>query len=158
MKKTKIIHNINNEISKLTPDDVSSMVDPKSKKVPPSILRKPCIKLAECDESSDYNSSDSSLSSENVLTENSDNLTKSDDCHSVSGVIRETVLDDGRKEILYSNGNFKKISADGKNIKTIYYNGDVKETNEESERYYFSEDKTYHTTFNNGLEIIEFPK
>ncbi|XP_050531959.1 centromere protein J isoform X2 [Daktulosphaira vitifoliae] len=157
MRNTKILHNVNNEISKLTLDDVSSMVDPRSKKVPPSILRKPSIKLTESYESSEDNSSNSSQSNENILTGNSDNLTKIDDYNSDSGVIRETVLDDGRKEILYSNGNFKKISADGKTIKTIYYNGDVKETNESSERYYFSENKTYHTTFNDGLEIIEFP-
>lgn len=91
--------------------------------------------------------------------DNEDDVTETNntECNS-SDVIREINLDDGRKEILYSNGNLKKISADGLIIKVIYYNGDVKETREDYERYYFAKNKTYHSTYNSGLEIIEFPK
>ncbi|XP_050429678.1 centromere protein J isoform X2 [Adelges cooleyi] len=155
LKKTKMIHNVNNELSKLTPDMVLSMVDPTLKKVPASILRKPSTST-EYDESSEC-SSDENQFSENIITNDDSDFSDKDNNPNNSGIIRETVLEDGRKEILYSNGNLKKISSDGLNIKIIYYNGDVKETRHDCERYYFSKNKTYHTTFKNGLEIIEFP-
>lgn len=135
------------------------MIDPKTKHIPQSILRKPVST------STDFESSEELSSDENQFSENfthnaneDENTSSSSSRRSSCDVVRETILDDGRKEILYSNGNLKKISADGVNIKVIYYNGDVKETREDSERYYFSKNKTYHTTYNTGLEIIEFPK
>jgi len=160
LRNTKIIHNINSELSKLSPDDASAMTDAKTKNVPISILRKPVSISTDDNESSDELSSDETKfskipmhvsDSEDVNESNSNRRNSCD-------VVRENVLEDGRKEILYSNGNLKKISADGVNIKVIYYNGDVKETREDSERYYFSKNKTYHTTYNTGLEVIEFPK
>uniref|UniRef100_A0A2S2QU52 Centromere protein J n=1 Tax=Sipha flava TaxID=143950 RepID=A0A2S2QU52_9HEMI len=161
LRNTKLIHNVNKELSKLTPDDVLSMVDSKSKNIPASILRKPIIMSTN-----DNESSEDLLSDENQFLIHSDDSENDDsNCNGSSStrrsscdIVRETILDDGRKEILYSNGNLKKISPDGTNIKVIYYNGDVKETKEDSERYYFANNKTYHTTFNTGLEIIEFPK
>jgi centromere protein J len=137
------------------------MVDSKSKNIPASILRKPIIMSTN-----DNESSEDLLSDENQFLIHSDDSENDDsNCNGSSStrrsscdIVRETILDDGRKEILYSNGNLKKISPDGTNIKVIYYNGDVKETKEDSERYYFANNKTYHTTFNTGLEIIEFPK
>lgn len=156
------MHNVNAELSKLSPDDVCLMVNPKTTKIPPSILRKPVSTLTDYDSSEDL--SDESPCSVNpsgdediegdVLESNESNSTQRSSCD----VVRETVLEDGRKEILYANGNLKKVSADGVNVKVIYYNGDVKETREDSERYYFAKNKTYHTTYNSGLEIIEFPK
>lgn len=41
----------------------------------------------------------------------------------------EKTLADGSVEIMYSNGNLKTISADGKIIRMKYFNGDTKETN-----------------------------
>lgn len=128
------------------------MIDPKTNKNPASILRKPVV-LSNDNESSEDLSSDENPT---PIDTSEDNVVESR--RSSSDVIRETILDDGRKEILYSNGNLKKVSADGVNIKVIYYNGDVKETKADSERYYFAKNKTYHTTFKTGLEIIEFPK
>jgi len=160
MKNTKIIHKVNTELSKLSPDDISSMIDPKTRNIPASILRKPIITTTD-NESSEELSSDENQFSQNPLpdSDNENDLNESNNTRrSSSGVVRETVLDDGRKEILYSNGNLKKISSDGNNVKVIYYNGDVKETKDDSERYYFANNKTYHTTYNTGLEIIEFPK
>lgn len=155
LKNTNIIHNINTELSKLPPNEVLSIVDPKTKKMPAPILRKSAVT------STDYESSEE-LSSNEDLVHTDDDEDNVIDCNSIGysscDVIREIVLDDGRKEILYSNGNLKKISADGKNVKVIYYNGDVKESREDSERYYFAKTKTYHTTYKTGLEIIEFPK
>lgn len=163
MKNTKTIHNINAELSKLTIDDVSAMIDPKQKKTPASILRKPVIKSTDYESSEDLSSDENQMSENHILADdNEDYVTESNDSNSSQrggcDVVRETTLDDGRKEILYSNGNLKKISADGINMKVIYYNGDVKETRNDSERYYFAKNKTYHTTYNSGLEIIEFPK
>jgi hypothetical protein len=72
---------------------------------------------------------------------------------------REKVYSDGRKEILYPNGNLKKISADGSLTKMIYYNGDVKETlSDGTVKYFYAETKTWHTTYSDGLEILEFPE
>jgi len=159
-KNTKIIHNVNTELSKLTSDNIQSMIDPKIKIIPSSILRKPITdnetsKNLESDENQFIENAKHIDNNDYFMTDesNSDNTQ-----HSNCDIVRETVLDDGRKEILYSNGNLKKISADGINVKVIYYNGDVKETREDSERYYFAKNKTYHTTYNTGLEIIEFPK
>lgn len=73
---------------------------------------------------------------------------------------REKLYADGRKEIWYPNGNVKKISADGKVIKTIYYNGDVKEisTDLKMVKYFYAESKIWHSEYEDGHEIMEFPK
>lgn len=157
-KNTKIIQNINTELSKLTPDEVLTMIDPKTNKIPASILRKPIITSVDKESSEELSCDENQFSENTLYSEDTKNdMTKSNELNNC-GIIRETVLDDGRREILYSNGNLKKMSADGVNVKIIFYNGDVKETKENSERYYFAKNKTYHTTYNTGLEIIEFPK
>ncbi|PSN35696.1 hypothetical protein C0J52_10191 [Blattella germanica] len=70
----------------------------------------------------------------------------------------EKIYPDGRKEIWYPNGNLKKISADGSEVKVIYYNGDVKETLKDGTvKYFYAETKTWHTTYLDGSEILEFP-
>lgn len=73
---------------------------------------------------------------------------------------REKLYADGRKEIWYPNGNVKKISADGKVSKTIYYNGDVKEISSELKmvKYFYAESKIWHSEYEDGLEVMEFPK
>lgn len=67
---------------------------------------------------------------------------------------------DGSKDIWYPNGNLKKISADSMLVRMLYYNRDIKETNvaEGTVKYYYAETNTWHTTYTNGLEILEFPK
>lgn len=67
---------------------------------------------------------------------------------------------DGSKDIWYPNGNLKKISADSMLVRMLYYNRDIKETNvaEGTIKYYYAETNTWHTTYTNGLEILEFPK
>ncbi|XP_046386182.1 centromere protein J [Ischnura elegans] len=70
----------------------------------------------------------------------------------------EKINPDGSREIRYENGNFKHISPDGKSSKLFFYNGDVKETLADGTvRYYYSETRTWHTTFADGLEVLEFP-
>lgn len=74
--------------------------------------------------------------------------------------LEERVLQNGTKEIVYPNGNIKRVSSDGKIIKIIYYNGDIKEKNNEngSEKYFYAETDTWHTTYKDGMEVIEFPR
>lgn len=135
------------------------MIDPKTKNVPVSILRKQIFTSTDDNESSEELSCDETQFSKTTHISGNEDINESISIsQSNCDVVRENILEDGRKEILYSNGNLKKISADGIDVKVIYYNGDVKEVREDSERYYFAQNKTYHTTYNSGLEIIEFPK
>ncbi|XP_071448849.1 centrosomal P4.1-associated protein isoform X2 [Hetaerina americana] len=70
----------------------------------------------------------------------------------------EKINSDGSREIRYENGNFKRISPDGSSSKLFYYNGDVKESlSDGTVKYYYSETRTWHTTFADGLEVLEFP-
>ncbi|XP_067000447.2 centromere protein J isoform X2 [Anabrus simplex] len=72
---------------------------------------------------------------------------------------REKAFEDGRQEIWFPNGNVKKISADNTMTKVIYFNGDVKETCsvDGKEKYYYAETKTWHTTYPDGMEVLDFP-
>lgn len=67
---------------------------------------------------------------------------------------------DGSKDIWYSNGNLKKVSADGMCVRMLYFNKDIKETDikEGTVKYYYSETNTWQTTYMDGLEILEYPK
>ncbi|KAH8278612.1 hypothetical protein KR018_006013 [Drosophila ironensis] len=72
---------------------------------------------------------------------------------------REIDNADGSKDIWYPNGNLKKISADGMIVRMLYFNKDIKETDirEGTIKYYYAESNTWHTTYLDGLEILEFP-
>lgn len=76
------------------------------------------------------------------------------------GPKKEVINEDGSKDVYYPNGNLKKISADGMTIKVLYFNKDIKETNvnEGTVKYYYAETRTWHTSFLDGLEILEFPR
>ncbi|XP_034488674.1 inner centromere protein [Drosophila innubila] len=72
---------------------------------------------------------------------------------------REIVNADGSKDIWYPNGNLKKISADGMSVRMLYFNKDIKETDIRAGtvKYYYAETNTWHTSYLDGLEILEFP-
>ncbi|XP_064549902.1 centrosomal protein of 89 kDa isoform X1 [Drosophila montana] len=72
---------------------------------------------------------------------------------------REIVNADGSKDIWYPNGNLKKISADGMSVRMLYFNKDIKETDIRAgtTKYYYAETNTWHTSYLDGLEILEFP-
>lgn len=72
---------------------------------------------------------------------------------------REILNDDGSRDIWYKNGNIKKITPDGLIIRMLYFNKDIKETNlnEGTIKYYYAETNTWHTSYLDGLEILEFP-
>ncbi|KAL1501309.1 hypothetical protein ABEB36_006653 [Hypothenemus hampei] len=78
--------------------------------------------------------------------------------HSTSTEKTERALPDGSIEILYSNGNLKTISADGKIVNMKYCNGDVKETNlnEKIIKYHYAAVGSWHTQFSDGTEVMEF--
>ncbi|KAJ8669653.1 hypothetical protein QAD02_000912 [Eretmocerus hayati] len=64
---------------------------------------------------------------------------------------------DGCSEYWYPNGNVKKTFPDKNHTKTIYYNGDICETDKHGTvRYFYAETKTWHTTAPDGSEILEF--
>lgn len=73
---------------------------------------------------------------------------------------REILNQDGSRDILYTNGNIKKVSKDAMLIRMLYFNKDVKETNisEGTVKYYYAATNTWHTSYLDGLEILEFPK
>uniref|UniRef100_A0A182JQS0 Centromere protein J C-terminal domain-containing protein n=1 Tax=Anopheles christyi TaxID=43041 RepID=A0A182JQS0_9DIPT len=77
----------------------------------------------------------------------------------IKSMKREIVNADGSRDIWYPNGNLKKISSDGLIIRMLYFNKDIKETNmtEGTTKYYYFETNTWHTTYLDGLEILEFP-
>uniref|UniRef100_A0A182PC25 Centromere protein J C-terminal domain-containing protein n=1 Tax=Anopheles epiroticus TaxID=199890 RepID=A0A182PC25_9DIPT len=77
----------------------------------------------------------------------------------IKSMKREIVNADGSRDIWYPNGNLKKISSDGLTIRMLYFNKDIKETNmsEGTTKYYYFETNTWHTTYLDGLEILEFP-
>ncbi|KAH8335511.1 hypothetical protein KR074_004471 [Drosophila pseudoananassae] len=79
--------------------------------------------------------------------------------NSSSDFKREIVNADGSKDIWYPNGNLKKMSADGMNVRMLYFNKDIKETDirEGTVKYYYAETNTWHTSYLDGLEILEFP-
>lgn len=89
----------------------------------------------------------------------SENKATAPETTSPNNMKREIVNADGSKDIWYPNGNLKKISADGMLIRMLYYNKDIKETNinEGTVKYYYAETNTWHTTYLDGLEILEFP-
>ncbi|XP_015113409.1 centromere protein J [Diachasma alloeum] len=72
--------------------------------------------------------------------------------------VREVLHPDGYTEYWYPNGNVKKVYPDRNITKMIYYNGDVRETTEEGcIKYFYAATKTWHTTYPDGFEILEFP-
>lgn len=89
---------------------------------------------------------------EKTVAENNNN-------NSTSDFKREIVNADGSKDIWYPNGNLKKISADGMSVRMLYFNKDIKETDIRAGtvKYYYAETNTWHTTYLDGLEILEFP-
>ncbi|XP_062621733.1 centromere protein J-like [Saccostrea cucullata] len=70
----------------------------------------------------------------------------------------EKTYSTGVREILFPNGTRKEISADGKSVVVSFCNGDVKQiTADQRVIYYYAEVQTTHSTYPDGLEIIQFP-
>ncbi|XP_065663596.1 centromere protein J isoform X2 [Hydra vulgaris] len=70
----------------------------------------------------------------------------------------ESVMADGSRIITFANGTEKVVSADEKTISIKFFNGDVKRVLPDNRMvYYYAESQTTHTTFADGLEVLEFP-
>ena len=91
---------------------------------------------------------------------NQNNESKVKSAEMLDSMKREIDNADGSKDIWYPNGNLKKLSPDGMLIRMLYYNKDIKETNinEGTVKYYYADRNTWHTTYLDGLEILEYPE
>lgn len=179
----KMLQEINKNIAKLAPQaqaesttkkpevaknpTMNRKSDPASKKriqSVPDLSRK----SSESDEESDREAVASNYfrkSNKENHPRRSDPVRKTEtDSKSSSDVLtdmkREINNSDGSKDIWYPNGNLKKISPDGMLIRMLYYNKDIKETNitEGTIKYYYADRNTWHTTYIDGLEILEYPE
>ncbi|XP_072164181.1 centrosomal P4.1-associated protein-like [Diadema setosum] len=69
----------------------------------------------------------------------------------------EQIKTDGTRVLAFANGTTKEISPDGRSIIISFFNGDMKQiTPDQRVVYYYSETKTTHTTYPDGLEILQF--
>ncbi|XP_064183923.1 centromere protein J [Anguilla rostrata] len=70
----------------------------------------------------------------------------------------ETILCCGTRLIVFPNGTRKEVSADGRTVKVNFFNGDVKQVMEDQRViYYYANTQTTHTTYPDGMEVLQFP-
>ncbi|XP_051867171.1 centromere protein J [Pristis pectinata] len=70
----------------------------------------------------------------------------------------EQFLTNGNRIITFRNGTRKEVSADGQSVTITFFNGDVKQfMPDQRVIYYYADAKTTHTTFPNGIEMLQFP-
>ncbi|XP_053792580.1 centromere protein J isoform X2 [Vidua chalybeata] len=69
----------------------------------------------------------------------------------------EKVLKNGCHLIFFPNGTSKKVGSDGKTVTITFFNGDVKQIMpDQTVIYYYADAKTTHTTYSDGLEVLQF--
>ncbi|XP_032752228.1 centromere protein J-like isoform X3 [Rattus rattus] len=70
----------------------------------------------------------------------------------------ERLLSDGRTIITFPNGTRKEISADKKTTVIKFFNGDMKKVKSDQRViYYYADAQTTHTTYPDGVEVVQFP-
>lgn len=75
------------------------------------------------------------------------------------GGASERILADGSVELKFHNGNRKVISPDGRTTKVFYYNDDVKESLPSGlVKYFYAQTKTWHLTYPDKKEVLQFSK
>ncbi|XP_041127725.1 centromere protein J [Polyodon spathula] len=80
-----------------------------------------------------------------------------EEIHHLDGKI-EQVLRSGSRIIIFPNGTRKEVWADGKTVKVTFFNGDVKQMMADQRViYYYADAQTTHTTYPDGLEVLQFP-
>ncbi|KAK3543932.1 hypothetical protein QTP70_031836 [Hemibagrus guttatus] len=73
------------------------------------------------------------------------------------GKIEKTCPDGGRLTV-FPNGTRKQVSADGLTVTITFFNGDIKQIMPDQRViYYYAEAQTTHTTYPDGLEVLQFP-
>lgn len=149
--ETKILHEINKNITKLTKETFKSKKDDKNEE---SSIEK-CYKHNLIDDKTDslFEMSQRPVSNPEVPTINIEKPMP----RPVEK--KEETLSDGSKQITYPNGNIKIVSPEGNLITVKYFNGDIKEMNQilGTSKYYFNCEQIWQTTFKDGMELIEFP-
>ncbi|XP_014117697.1 PREDICTED: centromere protein J isoform X2 [Pseudopodoces humilis] len=69
----------------------------------------------------------------------------------------EKVLKNGCHLIFFPNGTQKKVGSDGQTVTITFFNGDVKQIMpDQTVIYYYADAKTTHTTYSDGLEVLQF--
>ncbi|RMC07313.1 hypothetical protein DUI87_16771 [Hirundo rustica rustica] len=69
----------------------------------------------------------------------------------------EKVLKNGCHLVFFPNGTWKKVGSDGKTVTITFFNGDVKQIMpDQTVIYYYADAKTTHTTYSDGLEVLQF--
>ncbi|XP_068281376.1 centromere protein J isoform X3 [Nyctibius grandis] len=68
----------------------------------------------------------------------------------------QKVLKNGCHLIFFPNGTWKKVGSDGKTVTITFFNGDVKQVMPDQTIYYYADAKTTHTTYSDGLEVLQF--
>ncbi|XP_067901879.1 centromere protein J [Heterodontus francisci] len=70
----------------------------------------------------------------------------------------EQFLTNGNRIITFRNGTRKEVGADGQSVTITFFNGDVKQfMPDQKVIYYYADAKTTHTTYPNGMEMLQFP-
>ncbi|XP_078261302.1 uncharacterized protein LOC144596625 isoform X2 [Rhinoraja longicauda] len=70
----------------------------------------------------------------------------------------EQFLTNGNRIITFRNGTRKEVSGDGQSVTITFFNGDVKRfMPDQKVIYYYADANTTHTTFPNGIEMLQFP-
>ncbi|KAK6315160.1 hypothetical protein J4Q44_G00146890 [Coregonus suidteri] len=70
----------------------------------------------------------------------------------------ERVLACGGRLIIFPNGTRKEVSADGQTAKVTFFNGDIKQVMADQRViYYYADAQTTHTTYPDGIEVLQFP-
>ena len=72
---------------------------------------------------------------------------------------KEKRYPDGKRMLWFRNGTIKEILRDGSST-VKFANGDIKKTHSDTGLvvYFYASANTTHTTYNNGVEIFEFPR
>ncbi|KAF5892749.1 centromere protein J isoform X1, partial [Clarias magur] len=70
----------------------------------------------------------------------------------------EKMLPDGGRLTVFPNGTRKEVSADGLSVRVTFFNGDIKQIlPDQRVIYYYAEAQTTHTTYPDGMEVLQFP-
>ncbi|XP_045563439.1 centromere protein J isoform X4 [Salmo salar] len=70
----------------------------------------------------------------------------------------ERVLACGGRLIIFPNGTRKEVLADGLTAKVTFFNRDIKQVMADQRViYYYADAQTTHTTYPDGIEVLQFP-
>lgn len=70
----------------------------------------------------------------------------------------ERIFPDGGRLTVFPNGTRKEVSADGLSVRVAFFNGDIKQIMPDQRViYYYAEAQTTHTTYPDGMEVLQFP-